>query len=74
VGQIEGLVEVWGVTFEKFLVNVEGISVAEEGTPPAFEDPAPRVFDLAAANGPVGIGSAAAPATTSTTSGHLSTT
>jgi hypothetical protein len=54
----------WGVTFDKFLVNVGEISVAEDGAAPAFEDAAMRVFDLAAASGPVAIGSETAPAGT----------
>jgi hypothetical protein len=52
----------WGVTYDRFLVSVGAVSVAEEGADPALADPAFRVFDLAAADGPVAIASAVAPA------------
>jgi hypothetical protein len=54
----------WAVTFDRFLVNVGQIGVAEEGAAPALEEPGYRVFDLVAAEGPVSISSVTAPAGT----------
>jgi hypothetical protein len=54
----------WAVTFDRFLVNVGQIGVAEEGAAPALEEPGYRVFDLVAAEGPVPISSVTAPAGT----------
>ena len=54
----------WAVTYDRFLVGVGAISVAEEGEAAALEEAAFRVYDLATADGPVAIASATAPAGT----------
>jgi hypothetical protein len=54
----------WSVVFDRFLVNVGQIGVAEEGATPALEVSGFQVFDLVAADGPVAIAKVTAPAGT----------
>lgn len=52
----------WSVTFDRFLVNLGNVRVAREGRDPAIDEPAFRVFDLAATTGPLVIAQAVVPA------------
>lgn len=52
----------WGVVFDRFLVNVGGLAVAEEGRAPVIEEPGFRVFDLVAMDGPLTVVQAVVPA------------
>ncbi len=48
------------VTFDKFLINLGGFSVAQEGNSPVIEEPAMKVWDLTR-EGPFDIASTVAP-------------
>ncbi len=52
----------WGVTYDRFLVNVGAITVSEDGAAAVIDEPAFRVYDLAAFSGPVVIAEAVVPA------------
>lgn len=52
----------WSVTFDRFLINLGNVRVAREGRDPAIDEPAFRVFDLAATTGPLVIAQAVVPA------------
>jgi len=58
------LADGWAITFDRFLINVGAISVAEEGADPAVTEPGFRVFDLTATTGPEQIVAVTAPAGT----------
>jgi hypothetical protein len=45
------LVDGWEITFDRFLVSVGDVRVAAAGEPPAIDDGAYRIFDLARSSG-----------------------
>lgn len=60
----------WSVTFDRFLVNVGAVSVAEAGHAPVIDDPAFRVHDLAALSGALTLAEAVVPAGAYTHTGY----
>jgi hypothetical protein len=58
------LADGWAINFNRFLINVGSITIAEDGDEPALNESGYRVYDLAATSGPELIVQIEAPAVT----------